>query len=134
MAGTLPPRLSMRATSSWPVKQPLVKLTEASMTAWPASAGIVASVSSAPIAGTPLRMRSASKASQAGHGHPGGQLDLGPEQVDALDAGHSAGTRRPPRRRRRGGLGPGAPQGDDPPVDAGRRRPWSGAGTAAGGR
>ncbi len=31
--GTLPPRLSMRATSSWPVKQPLVKLTDASMTA-----------------------------------------------------------------------------------------------------
>ncbi len=56
--GTLPPRLSMRATSSWPVKHPLVKLTEASITHWPASAGMVFSVSSRPMAGTPDRIRS----------------------------------------------------------------------------
>ena len=30
--GTFPPRESMRATSYWPVKQPLVKLTARSMT------------------------------------------------------------------------------------------------------
>jgi hypothetical protein len=55
---------------------------------------------------------------EGGHGNPDGRLDVGPDQVEALDArplgghaeirgGGAAG----------GGLGAGAAQGDDPPVD-----------------
>ena len=91
--GTLPPRLSMRATSSWPVKHPLVKLTDASMTRWPTSAGMVASVSSAPMAGTPQRMRSDSYAAPSTAATVAGARTWGPSRSTASTPGHPASAR-----------------------------------------
>ena len=68
--GVRPPRLSIRATSSWPTKQPFVKLTVSAT--MPDSAGMSPSVSSRPAAGTPDSIRTASSASAPQGAVPGG--------------------------------------------------------------
>ena len=99
---TFEPRASSRATSSWPVKHPLVKDTVRSTT--PTSAAMVRSSISRPSTGCPASMRAASHASTghstvpaATHGRSssGGR---GPSRSTPASPGQSASRRRTDRR------------------------------------
>ena len=137
--GTLPPRLSMRATSSWPTKQPLVKLTDRSIDPRP-DLGRDRSIRRArgPWPAIPTRSAPTRRPRPRPRPHRAGIGDRRTEQVDRREPGPvvhrdqlGAAGRRRRRRPRRPPPGPAARPSPSRATRSGRRR---GGGTASAGR